>query len=100
MSGLDWLIINGDTVTFNIPPTYNISYSDLPTAVLKVYNYYSNNKFDIIRITGRGPIWLYTAIVHAVAHLAKAIAVYDAINKKYVVVVSHDPMYKIGTTID
>ncbi|RLG05954.1 MAG: hypothetical protein DRN68_07790, partial [Thaumarchaeota archaeon] len=53
-------------------------------------------KTDVIKITGRGPIWLYSAIVHIVAHLTKAVAVYDAINNTYVIVVSHHPKYRIG----
>ncbi|MEM1547287.1 MAG: CRISPR-associated protein Csx3 [Candidatus Methanomethylicia archaeon] len=95
----DWISIDEDTIIFNIPPTRSISYSELPDAVNTVFNYFSKNKKNIIKITGRGPIWLYSAIVHVVAHLTRAVAVYDAISGKYVVVVSHDPNYAIGKTL-
>lgn len=92
----EWLMIEGDKIVFDIPPTKTISLDELPRAVDSAFRYFSSNKVDLIRITGRGPIWLYSAIVHAVAHLAKAVAVYDAINNAYIIVVSHDPRYKIG----
>jgi len=97
---LDWLIFDGNTIKFEIPPTKSITYEELPIAVEEVFKHYSENKFDIIKITGRAPIWLYSAIVHATAHLAKAIAVYDAINGKYIIVTSHNPKYKIGQTLE
>jgi len=96
---LDWIVFDKDTVRFEIPPTQSITYQQLPDAIQKAYRYFSENKFDAIKIYGRAPIWLYTAIVHAVAHLAKAVAVYDAINREYVVVVSHHPAYQIGQTL-
>lgn len=99
MSIPDWMSIDEDTIIFSIPPTRSISYKELPDAVNAAFNYFSKNKKNIIKITGRGPIWLYSAIVHAVAHLARAVAVYDAISGKYVIVVSHDSEYSIGETL-
>lgn len=91
---------NVATIVFDLLPTDTISYSDLPLIVNKVYNDLSKlQDIDIVRITGRGPIWLYSAVVHVTAHLAKAVAVYDAINKKFVVVVSHNPSYHVGDTL-
>ena len=92
----DWLRIRDDTIIFEIPPTRTIAYEELPKAVEKVFKHFSERKADVIKITGRGPIWLYSAIVHVVAHLTKAVAVYDAINDTYVIVVSHHPRYRIG----
>ncbi|MCX8193671.1 MAG: CRISPR-associated protein Csx3 [Nitrososphaeria archaeon] len=99
MSIPDWMSIREDTVIFNIPPTRSITYSELPNAVNAAFEYFSKNKTSVIKITGRGPIWLYCAVVHAVAHLSRAVAVYDAIFGKYIVVVSHDPNYTIGEVI-
>ena len=96
LNGLDWVKITEDTVRFEIYPTQIISYEELPKAVNFVFNYFSRRKTELIKISGRGPIWLYCAVVHAVAHLAKAVAVYDAVNSCYVVVVSHHPNYRIG----
>jgi CRISPR-associated Csx3 family protein len=97
---LNWLVFDGDTIRFEIPPTQSITYDSLPLAVEEAYRYYVGRKFDVIKVTGRGPIWLYSAIVHTVAHLAKAVAVYDAINGVYVIVASHNPNYKIGQTLN
>lgn len=96
MSMPDWMSIEGDTIVFNIPPTRSIKHTELPDAVNYAFQYFSKNKVSLIKITGRGPIWLYTAVVHVVAHLARAVAVYDAVSGKYVIVVSHDPSYMVG----
>ncbi|MEM2185176.1 MAG: CRISPR-associated protein Csx3 [Candidatus Methanomethylicia archaeon] len=100
MKNLNWLIIEGNEIKFSLSPNQAIAPSELPRVVEAVYNYFSINKVDLIKISGRGPIWLYSAVVHAVAHLAKAIAVYDAINNCYIVVVSHHPKYEIGQIIE
>ncbi|MEN2974900.1 MAG: CRISPR-associated protein Csx3 [Candidatus Caldarchaeales archaeon] len=99
MSMPEWMSIREDTIIFNIPPTRSITYSELPNAVNAAFEYFSKNKKNIVKITGRGPIWLYSSIVHVVAHLARAVAVYDAIVGKYVIVVSHDPEYSIGSVL-
>ncbi|MEM0083854.1 MAG: CRISPR-associated protein Csx3 [Candidatus Methanomethylicia archaeon] len=100
MNDLNWLVIEGDEIKFNLTPNQSITPDSLPKAVEIVYNHFSINKVDLIKVSGRGPIWLYSAVVHAVAHLAKAIAVYDAINNCYIVVVSHHPKYEIGQIIE
>ncbi len=100
MLNLNWLVFDGDTIRFDIPPTKSITYDQLPLAVEEAYRHYSNSRFDVIKVTGRGPVWLYSAIVHTVAHLAKVVAMYDVVNGKYVIVVSHNPNYKIGQTLN
>lgn len=86
-------------VQFNLSPTDALSYADLPRIVEKVYREIQGSNVDVVKITGRGPIWLYSAVTHAVAHLAKAIAVFDAVNRRYVVVVTHSPEYRIGDVL-
>jgi len=54
----------------------------------EVFKHFSKKKTYVIKITGRGSIWLYSAIIHLVAHLVKGVAVYDARNDTYVIVVS------------
>jgi len=97
---LSWLRIEGDTIRFDITPTQLIPLEDLPKAVDIVFKHFSSSRVDLIKVTGRGPIWLYSAIVHAVAHLTRAVAVYDAINNIYVIVVSHSPKYRIGQVLE
>lgn len=96
----EWLKIEGDKIMFDIPPTKAIPLEDLPKAVDSVFKHFSSNRVELIRITGRGPIWLYSAIVHAVAHLSKAVGVYSAVDGAYIIVVSHDPKYKIGEKVE
>ncbi|MEM1694384.1 MAG: CRISPR-associated protein Csx3 [Ignisphaera sp.] len=85
-------------ITFDLTPSDVIQYSDLPRIIDKVFKEFQNTEVEVVKITGRGPVWLYSAVVHTVAHLAKAVAVFDAVNKKYVVVVSHSD-YKVGDTL-
>ncbi|MEM4889555.1 MAG: CRISPR-associated protein Csx3 [Thermosphaera sp.] len=89
-------------IEFKLTPTQTITYSDIPAAVEKAFNAIcgSGERIKVVKISGRGPIWLYASIVHAVAHCAAAIAVYDAVNKQYVIVISHSPEYKIGQVIE
>ena len=96
---LGWLKIKDDNIFFDISPTESIAISELPKVVEKVYDYFRSNRVDVVKVSGRGPIWLYSAVVHTVAHLAGAVAVYDAVNGVYVVVVSHTPRYKIGQVL-
>jgi len=90
---------NTAMITFNLMPTDVVQYSDLPDIINKVYKELQSIDAEIVEIAGRGPIWLYSAVVHVAAHLTKAVAVYDAVNKKYVVVVSHTNNYRIGDCI-
>lgn len=87
-------------IEFAIGPTQVISYSELEPAVHEVYSFFKDKSVDVVLITGRGPVWLYSAIVHTIAHLAKAVAVFDAIQKKHVIVVTHSAEFKIGQTLD
>jgi len=75
-------------IIFEIPPTQTITNVELPSAVDEVFKHFSKKKTDVIKITSRGSIWFYSAIIHLVAHLAKGVAVYDARNDTYVIVVS------------
>lgn len=86
--------------TFDLKPSDSISHKDVATATDAVFDAFSKSNCDVVKITGRGPIWLYSAVVHAVAHLAKAVMVYDAVNKVWVVVASHNPSYRIGQVIE
>ncbi|MEM0094067.1 MAG: CRISPR-associated ring nuclease Crn3/Csx3 [Thermofilum sp.] len=97
---IEWLKIQGCTVEFQLSPTTVITPDVLPQVVDTVYKAFVERKCSIIKITGRGPIWLYSAVVHAVAHLTPAVAVYDAIGKRYIVVVSHSPEYKVGQEVE
>ncbi|MEM4436145.1 MAG: CRISPR-associated protein Csx3 [Thermosphaera sp.] len=91
---------NTAMITFNLMPTDVVQYSDLPDIINKVHKELQYINAEVIMIMGRGPIWLYSAVVHVAAHLAKAVAVYDAINKKYVIVVSHTNIYRIGEAFE
>ncbi|MEM4976127.1 MAG: CRISPR-associated protein Csx3 [Desulfurococcaceae archaeon] len=96
--------IEGETavIEFNLTPTQTITYNDIPAVVEKVFNAIcgSGARVKVVKVTGRGPIWLYSALTHVVAHCAAAVAVFDAINKQYVVVVTHSTEYKIGQVIE
>ncbi|MEM2383243.1 MAG: CRISPR-associated protein Csx3 [Desulfurococcaceae archaeon] len=84
------------TIYFDLSPTDILQYKDLPAIINKIFSELQNVNADVVKITGRGPVWLYSAVTHVVAHLTKCVAVYDAVNKKYVIVVSHSPNYHIG----
>uniref|UniRef100_A0A7C4H485 CRISPR-associated protein Csx3 n=1 Tax=Ignisphaera aggregans TaxID=334771 RepID=A0A7C4H485_9CREN len=86
-------------ITFDLSPSDVVRYTDLPKIIDKIYKEMQETNTDVIKITGRGPIWLYSAVVHTVAHLSKAVAIFDGVNKKYVVVVSHSQEYKVGDTL-
>lgn len=100
MGAPDWLKLEKGTIKFEIPPTRSITYDELPGAVEAAFKHFSSERAGVIKVTGRGPIWLYSAVVHAVAHLAKAVAVYDAVNGNYVVVASHSPEYRVGQVLE
>ncbi|MEM4455150.1 MAG: CRISPR-associated protein Csx3 [Thermofilaceae archaeon] len=84
------------TIYFDLSPTDVLQYKDLPAIINKIFNELQTVNAEVVRITGRGPIWLYSAVTHVVAHLTKCVAVYDAVSKKYVIVVSHSHEYKVG----
>ena len=44
---------------------------------------------DVTTISGRGPIWFYGMLLHELAHVAKAVAVFDPKVGGAVVVTSH-----------
>ena len=50
-------------------------------------------------ISGRGPIWLYAAVLHKYMHTFAYVAVYDPKLRGAVVVATHLPPVKIGTVI-
>ncbi|MEM0479458.1 MAG: CRISPR-associated protein Csx3 [Pyrobaculum sp.] len=98
---LRWLKIeveneNSVLVKFELTPDTNIAPEELAIAVRQVHNALQNLRVKKIRITGRGPIWLYSAVTHAVAHMAPVVQVFDAINKRWITVTSHTPEYRIG----
>ncbi|MEM1697774.1 MAG: CRISPR-associated protein Csx3 [Thermofilaceae archaeon] len=97
---IEWLKIQGCIVEFQLTPTQTITPDLLPKVVEAVYKAFVGQKCQVVKITGRGPIWLYSAVVHAIAHLAPAVAVFDAVQKRFIVVVSHAEEYKVGQVIE
>ncbi|MEM4819166.1 MAG: CRISPR-associated protein Csx3 [Nanopusillaceae archaeon] len=98
---LKWLKVevvdeNTAVIKFELTPDTNIAPEELAIAVRQVHNAFQNLRVKKIRITGRGPIWLYSAVTHAVAHMAPIVQVFDAINKRWITVTSHTPEFKIG----
>ncbi|MEM4964438.1 MAG: CRISPR-associated protein Csx3 [Pyrobaculum sp.] len=84
-------------IEFTLTPSANISPEELAPAV--DYAFRELNKLTNvrkIRLTGRGPIWLYVAMTHAVAHLAPVVQVYDATQRRWVTVTVHAPGHRIG----
>ncbi|MEM1694583.1 MAG: CRISPR-associated protein Csx3 [Ignisphaera sp.] len=86
-------------VVFDLTPNDVVRYTDLPKIIDKVFRELQKTEANVIKITGRGPVWLYSAVVHTASHLAKAVAVFDAVNKKYVIVVTHSPEYRVGDVL-
>lgn len=87
------------TIYFDLTPTDVLRYEDLPLIINKIFSELQSANADVVRITGRGPVWLYSAVTHVVAHLSKAVAVFDAVNKRYIIVVSHANNYRVGDTL-
>jgi len=53
----------------------------------------------VLLISGRGPIWLYCALLHEYLHKVAAIGTYDPKIQGYVIVASHHPDYNVGDVI-
>lgn len=53
----------------------------------------------LLTISGPASLPVAFVLAHAVNHLYGAVAVYDPKLQKHVVVVSHDPTYKVGDLI-
>ena len=53
----------------------------------------------VIAINGAASLIAALAIAHEVAHITKAVAAYDPKLSKYVVAISHDSTYKVGSTL-
>jgi len=49
----------------------------------------------VVCVSGRGPIWLYGALLH-LYHYARALAVFEPRLKKCIVVATHYPKYRVG----
>jgi CRISPR-associated protein Csx3 len=55
----------------------------------------------VLRVNGPMSLPVAFAVAHGVGHLFGAVAVYDPkLGGKYVVAISHDPMYPIGDLLD
>ncbi|MEM4964057.1 MAG: CRISPR-associated protein Csx3 [Pyrobaculum sp.] len=95
-----WLDVkkkDGDVyVEIQLTPSQSIEPNELPDAVDYVFQKVNELGAKRVRITGRGPVWLYTALAHTVAHLCKAVQVYDAVQQRWVTVISHTSEAKIG----
>lgn len=48
---------------------------------------------DLVAISGRGPIWMYGKLLHALLHVTRAVAFYDP-KVGFVIVASHTPQYQ------
>jgi len=46
---------------------------------------------DVLALSGRGPIWMYAALLHAVGHLFRAVGTVDPKLKGVVITASHHP---------
>ncbi len=55
----------------------------------------------VLRVNGPMSLPVAFAVAHGVGHLFGVVAVYDPkLDGKYVVAISHDPMYAIGDLLD
>jgi CRISPR-associated protein Csx3 len=54
----------------------------------------------LLKIDGRASLQAISVIIHGVSHLFGAVAVNDPKLKKFIVVVSHSPDYKVGDRVD
>lgn len=55
---------------------------------------------EILKLYGKASLPIIATVVHKVAHLYKAIALWDPKLQKYVVCVAHSPSYCLGDLID
>lgn len=53
----------------------------------------------VVAINGAASLIAALAIGHEVAHITKAVAAYDPKLGKYVVAISHDSSYKVGSVL-
>lgn len=54
----------------------------------------------VLKVNGAASLPVGFALASEVAHVVKAVAVFDPKLQKYVVAISHDPAYVIGDLID
>ncbi|MEM4964957.1 MAG: CRISPR-associated protein Csx3 [Pyrobaculum sp.] len=98
---IEWLDVkkkdNDVYVEIQLTPTQTIEPSDIPQAVDYVFKRVNElNGGKRVRITGRGPVWLYVALVHTVAHLCECVQVFDAVQRRWITVVTHSNICKLG----
>ncbi len=55
---------------------------------------------SLLKINGPASLPVACVLVHKVAHLYGAIGVFDPKLGKYVISITHNPMYKLGDLID
>jgi CRISPR-associated protein Csx3 len=55
---------------------------------------------SLLRINGPASLPVACVLVHKVAHLYGAIGVFDPKLGKYVITITHNPMYKLGDLIN
>ena len=53
----------------------------------------------VLILSGRGPIWLYGALIHETVHVVKVLAVWDPKLSAAVVIASHAKGWKVGDLI-
>jgi len=71
---------------------------ELFTKVMKqeVARKLASNDIDMIIIGGPMPLWLAATVVHELAHLVKAVALFEPKMKVAVIVSAHAPEYRVG----
>lgn len=55
---------------------------------------------SLLKINGPASLPVACVLVHKVAHLYGAIGVFDPKLGKYIIAITHNPMYKLGDLID
>ncbi|RLF82425.1 CRISPR-associated protein Csx3 [Thermococci archaeon] len=83
-------------IRLNFELTKNIYPTQLPEIINEFPDVQGRK---ILLLSGRGPIWLYCALIHKYAHLVSAVATYDPKIGGYVVVSSHALDVDVGEII-
>lgn len=85
-----------DTVVLEFRLTRPIRPEELPTLVESAPDV---SGAVLLVISGRGPIWLYGALLHRYLHSVAAIATFDPKVGGAVVVASHDLRWYVGQVV-
>ena len=100
MSAEDLVKIRTETDEKYVKIEFELTENIIPAQIQEVLRVFPDVKGPKhLLISGRGPIWLYGALIHKYAHLVQSVAIYDPKQGGYVVVVSHSPEVKVGDLI-